>query len=118
MEIIAIRLPILILGLNGVPGFALFRHFNKLYGSVTVRENVPGVIGIRPIKHPCVFGENVFGVDAEETERLGELFEKFRFGTVIDASGNCALKACECDPARSRLLNYSQGVDAELQSRR
>ena len=112
MEIIAIRLPILILGLNGVPGFALFRHFNKLYGSVTVRENVPGVIGIRPIKHPCVFGENVFGVDAEETERLGELFEKFRFGTVIDASGNCALKACECDPARSRLLNYSQGVDA------
>ena len=112
MEIIAIHLPILILGLNGVPGFALFRHFNKLYGSVTVGENVPGVIGIRPIKHPCVFGENVFGVDAEETERLGELFEKFRFGTVIDASGNCALKACECDPARSRLLNYSQGVDA------
>ena len=112
MEIIAIRLPILILGLNGVPGFALFRHFNKLYGSVTVRENVPGIIGIRPIKHPCVFGENVFGVDAEETERLGELFKKYRFGTVIDASGNCALKACECDPARSRLLNYSQGVDA------
>lgn len=112
MEIIAIRLPILILGLNGVPGFALFRHFNKLYGNVTVRGDVPGVIGIRSIKHPCVFGENVFGVDAEETERLGELFEKFRFGTVIDASGNCALKACECDPARSRLLNYSQGVDA------
>jgi dTDP-4-dehydrorhamnose reductase len=119
VEIIAIRLPILILGLNGVPGFALFRHFNKLYGSVTVSgnapskaSNAPGVIGVRPIKHPCVFGENVFGVDAEETERLGELFEKFRFGTVIDASGNCALKACECDPARSRLLNYSQGVDA------
>lgn len=119
MEIIAIRLPILILGLNGVPGFALFRHFNKLYGSVTVSgnapskaSNAPGVIGIRPIKHPCVFGDNVYGIDAEETERLGELFERFHFGTVIDASGNCALKACECDPARSRLLNYSQGVDA------
>ena len=100
----AMRLPILILGLNGVPGYALFRHFNKLYGN--------DVIGIRPIKHPCVFGDNVFGVDAEETERLGELFERFHFGTVIDASGNCALKACECDPARSRLLNFSQGVDA------
>ena len=101
----AIRLPILILGLNGVPGYALFRHFNKLYGT-------SGVIGIRPIKHPCVFGDNVFGIDAEQTERLGELFERFHFGTVIDASGNCALKACECDPARSRLLNVSQGVDA------
>ncbi|MBR2096027.1 MAG: dTDP-4-dehydrorhamnose reductase, partial [Fibrobacter sp.] len=119
MEIIAIRLPILILGLNGVPGFALFRHFNKLYGSVTVKSDVspsaqiaPGVIGVRPIKHPCVFGDNVYGIDAEETDRLGEFFENFRFGTVIDASGNCALKACECDPARSRLLNYSQGVDA------
>ena len=109
----SIRLPILILGLNGVPGFALFRHFNKLYGAPgTAPGTAPGVIGIRPIKHPCVFGENVFAVDAEETERLGELFEQYRFGTVIDASGNCALKACECDPARSRLLNYSQGVDA------
>ena len=108
----SIRLPILILGLNGVPGYALFRHFNKLYGGATARGKAPEVVGIRPIKHPCVFGENVFAVDAEETERLGELFERFRFGTVIDASGNCALKACECDPARSRLLNYSQGVDA------
>ena len=64
----ATRLPILILGLNGVPGFALFRHFNKLYGTDTAASNaqkIPGVIGIRPIKHPCVFGDNVFGINSE-----------------------------------------------------
>ena len=67
LEIRAIRLPILILGLNGVPGFAIFRHFNKLYGASSAAEQKqgkPSVVGIRPIKHPCVFGDNVFAIDA------------------------------------------------------
>lgn len=115
-----LRLPILVLGLNGVPGYALFRYFNKLYGGTDtftgdradIYSNGNQVYGIRPVKHPCVFGDNVFAIDAEETEKLGELFKNYNFGTVIDASGNCALRACECDTALSKLLNYSQGVDA------
>ncbi len=127
-----LQLPILVLGLNGVPGYALFRHFNRLFGGTdtfsgdradiypakradsgdTTAANNPPLIGIRPVKRPCVFGENVVALDAEDTEGLAALFEKFQFRTVIDASGNCALKACECDTERSRLLNYSQGVDA------
>ncbi len=114
-----ILMPFLVVGLNGVPGYAIYRYFNKRYGGSDVfngeRADICShgnrIYGIRPIKHPCVYGDNVFAVDAEQTERLEELFEKFRFATVIDASGNCALKACECDPGRSRLLNYSQGVD-------
>jgi len=111
----------LVLGLNGVPGYALFRYFNKLFGGTDTFDEQGAVIssngnrevyGIRPASRPCVFGDNVFAIDAEETERLGELFEEYEFGTVIDASGNCALRACECDEGLSRLLNYSQGVDA------
>ncbi|MCQ2121274.1 MAG: sugar nucleotide-binding protein [Fibrobacter sp.] len=124
-----LKLPILVLGLNGVPGYALFRYFNRLFGgtdtfsgeraeifpapqSSSQDKASPPLIGIRPIKHPCVFGENVVALDAEDTAGLAALFEQHKFQTIIDASGNCALKACECDTPRSRLLNYSQGVDA------
>ena len=115
-----IRLPILVVGLNGVPGYALFRYFNRLYGGSDKNNGTSGtvtpvdrgiVIGIRPIKHPCVFGDDVVAIDAEDTRRLQILFERYRFGTVIDAGGNCALKACECDASRSRLLNCLQGID-------
>ena len=96
--------PILVLGLNGVPGYALFRYFRTLY---------PGkVIGIRPVKRPCVFGADVRAVDADGFDALARLYEEFQFKTVIDAGGNCALKNCECNPAISRLLNYTQGVDS------
>ncbi|NLO23220.1 MAG: sugar nucleotide-binding protein [Fibrobacter sp.] len=99
---LSIRLPILVTGLAGVPGYALFRYFQNLY---------PGeVYGVRPKRNPCVSGDTVFAIDAEESEAFEVVFEKFRFGTLIDASGNCALKACECDPALSKLLNYTQGV--------
>ncbi|MCQ2102109.1 MAG: sugar nucleotide-binding protein [Fibrobacter sp.] len=121
-----IQAPILVLGLNGVPGYALFRHFNRLFGGTDESDGTSGtihpakrhpdvpapLIGIRPIKHPCVYGQDVVAIDAEDTAGLTALFEKHKFKTVIDASGNCALKACECDTPRSYLLNCSQGVDA------
>lgn len=98
-----IRLPILVTGLAGVPGYALFRYFKSLF---------PGqVYGVRPKKNACVTGDTVFGIDAEETNSFAAIFKGHRFGTVIDASGNCALKSCECDPVLSKLLNYTQGVE-------
>ncbi|MCF0224340.1 MAG: sugar nucleotide-binding protein [Fibrobacter sp.] len=118
----SLRPPILVLGLNGVPGYGLFRYFNRLYGGTDTFNGESAqihpaphsthVIGIRPVKHPCVFGENVHAINAEDFEGLKNLFETYHFNTVIDASGNCALRACECDAALSKLLNYSQGVDA------
>lgn len=98
-----IRLPILVTGLAGVPGYALFRYFQNLFPNQ--------VYGIRPRKNNCVIGDTVLAYDAEETSSFAAAFEKYHFGTVIDASGNCALKACEYDTARSKLLNYTQGVE-------
>lgn len=105
-----IHLPILILGISGVPGFSLFRYFKKLF---------PGsVYGVRAVKTLSVQGEGVLAIDAEDTHSLSEAFEKYKFGTVIDAGGNCALKACELNAERSRLLNCLQGVDATRLARR
>ena len=67
-----IRLPILVTGLAGVPGYALFRYFQKLF---------PGqVYGIRPRKNDCVIGDTVYAFDAEETLSFESIFEKHRFG--------------------------------------
>ncbi len=105
-----IRLPVLVLGISGVPGFALFRHFKKLF---------PGnVYGVRAVKTLSVQGDGVLPIDAEDTERLTQTFEKYHFGTVIDAGGNCALKACELNTERSRLLNCLQGLDAARLAKR
>jgi dTDP-4-dehydrorhamnose reductase len=102
-ELQPIRLPILVTGLSGVPGYALFRFFQKRF---------PGsVYGIRAVNSRDVNGPGVIPVDAEDVTSHAAAFEKYRFGTVLDASGNCALKACECDTALSKLLNYTQGVE-------
>src|SRR5207248_3091759 len=36
---------------------------------------------------------------------LGELFDAYRFRSVLNAVGNCALKSCELDPAMAQRLN-------------
>jgi len=97
-----IRLPILITGLSGVPGYALFRYFQKRFPHF--------VYGIRAVNSHDVKGLGVLPIDAEDVASHAAAFETYQFGTVIDASGNCALKACECDAALSKLLNYTQGV--------
>jgi dTDP-4-dehydrorhamnose reductase len=43
--------------------------------------------------------------DAEDIERLRELFDKYRFQSVLDCAGNCALKSCELDPAMAWRIN-------------
>lgn len=88
----------LVTGLPGVPGWALFRHFAAL---------APGqVFGIKPVANKDVCAGSVFDLDAEDCAGLRALFAQHRFRSVVDASGNCALKACTADPRLSRLLNY------------
>jgi dTDP-4-dehydrorhamnose reductase len=94
--------PLLITGLPGVPGWNLFHWFQKRW---------PGlVVGIRPPDNQKANVPGSVGIDARDGHLLVDLFEKHQFGAVIDASGNCALKACECDPALSDLLNCQFGV--------
>lgn len=94
--------PLLVTGLPGVPGWNLFHWF---------KDRWPGlVVGVRP---PANYKADVPGsvaLEAEDSAGLEALFAKYHFSAVLDASGNCALRACECDPKLSHLLNCDFGV--------
>jgi dTDP-4-dehydrorhamnose reductase len=110
------RTPILVLGVPGVPGFNAFFHFRALF---------PGqVVGIAPPNAPELtvpgtpFGPGLVAADPENPQSLSDLFREYRFGTVIDASGWCALKSCEFDPALARRLNVDIGRRVMEEARR
>lgn len=90
-------LPILVTGITGVAGFNAFRY---------LRERYPGqVIGFRPSKSWKLSGTGIVVLDIEDEAGLNRLFEEYRFGSVLNAVGNCALKKCELDPTMARALN-------------
>src|SRR5262245_22546205 len=93
------RLPLLITGINGVAGYNALHYFQRRY---------PGqVIGVRPWKfgQPDMVG--VYDMPIEDAAELRELFERYRFQSVISCAGNCALKSCELDPAMATRLNVT-----------
>src|ERR1041385_2858459 len=91
------RLPLLVTGIAGVAGFNAFHHFHCRY---------PGrVIGIRPHRTWGLRGDGIVPLDAEDAAGMRELFRRHRFRSVLNTTGNCALKSCELDPAMARLLN-------------
>jgi dTDP-4-dehydrorhamnose reductase len=91
------RLPLLVTGITGVAGFNALRYFQRRF---------PGqVIGIRPRRTERLVGPGIVALEAEDRGGLRELFQTYRFRSVLHAAGNCALKACELDPAMARLLN-------------
>jgi len=96
-----VPLPLLITGVAGVPGFNAFRHFSRRY---------PGqVIGIRQRDNLRLTGDGIRACDAEDREHLAKLFDEFRFRSVLDCAGNCALRACELDPDLAWRINV-EGV--------
>jgi dTDP-4-dehydrorhamnose reductase len=64
------------------------------------------------------FGPGILAADPEDPGQLNALFEIHGFKTVIDASGWCALKSCEFDPALARRLNVDIGRNAMEAARR
>ena len=91
------RLPLLITGITGVAGFNALRYFKKCY---------PGnVIGIRPLRTLGLGGPGIVPLDAEDFHELRELFDLYRFRSVLNCVGNCALNSCELDPGMARILN-------------
>jgi dTDP-4-dehydrorhamnose reductase len=102
--------PILVLGLPGVPGFNGFFNLRSLF---------PGsVLGAAPPNAPELtspvqgFGPGILAADPENLRELSDLFETHNIRTVVDASGWCALKSCEFDPALARRLNVDIGRNA------
>jgi dTDP-4-dehydrorhamnose reductase len=90
-------LPLLITGIAGVPGYNAFHYFRAKY---------PGrVLGIRQADNHRVSGPGVIACNAEDPDGLSRLFDRHQFAAVLDCAGNCALRACESDPARAWRIN-------------
>jgi dTDP-4-dehydrorhamnose reductase len=99
----ASRLPLLVTGITGVAGYNALHHLQRRY---------PGhVIGIRPRQTWQLNGEGIVILDAEDREGMRELFRMYRFRSVLNCTGNCALKSCECDPAMARQLNVDSAAN-------
>src|SRR5271155_137748 len=93
------RLPLLITGITGVAGFNALRYFQKRY---------PGnVIGIRPQRTVGLGGPGIVPLDAENFGELRGMFDMYRFRSVLNCVGNCALKSCELDPGMARIMNVA-----------
>jgi dTDP-4-dehydrorhamnose reductase len=82
-------LPLLITGVAGVAGYNALAYFSQRY---------PGqVVGIRQSDNWPLRGPHIVACDAEDRNELLRLFDKWRFRSVLDCAGNCALRACELD---------------------
>jgi dTDP-4-dehydrorhamnose reductase len=93
----SIPLPLLITGISGVAGYNALPYFQRRY---------PGqVVGIRPTQTWQLVGPDILPLDTQDRETLFELFRCWRFRTVLNCTGNCALKSCELDPAMARRTN-------------
>jgi dTDP-4-dehydrorhamnose reductase len=91
------RLPLLITGITGVAGYNALHYFQKRY---------PGqVVGTRPRKTARLTGPGIVALDAEDAAGLRDLFQTYRFRSVLNAVGNCALKSCELDPTMAQTVN-------------
>lgn len=109
-ESLAARLPLLVTGITGVAGYNAFRYFRQRY---------PGrVVGIRPRQTWQCVGEGIVVLDVEDRAGLRGLFNAYRFGAVLNCTGNCALKSCECDPAMARQLNVESAANVLANVRR
>jgi dTDP-4-dehydrorhamnose reductase len=81
----------------GVAGYNALHYFQARY---------PGcVIGIRQRDNWRLDAPGIVACNAEDRDGLSLLFDEHRFAAVLDCAGNCALKACELDPAMAWRIN-------------
>lgn len=89
--------PLLITGITGVAGYNAMAYFQSRFPEK--------VFGLLP---PDTIGFNVPNsiiCNAEHFSELQQIFDQYRFKTVLDCAGNCALKACQLDPKIAWALN-------------
>lgn len=85
----SIPLPLLITGVAGVAGYNALEYFGQRYAGQ--------VVGIRQADNWPLRGSHIVACDAENRRELVSLFDRWRFRSVLDCAGNCALRACELD---------------------
>ena len=54
-------------------------------------------------------GPGVVACNTEDSESLARLFQEYRFRTVLNCAGSCALKSCQLDPVLAQRANI-EGV--------
>lgn len=108
--------PVLVLGMPGVPGFNAFFHLRALFPGRVFGAAPPNAPELIAPESP--FGPGLLAADPESPRQLAALFDAHNFKTVVDASGWCALKSCEFDPALARRLNVDIGRNAMEECRR
>ena len=90
-------LPLLVTGVTGVAGYNALAYFQAKY---------PGqVYGILPPETLDFTAPDSLFYQVEDYETLERLFERYRFASVLDCAGNCALKACQLEPKIAWTLN-------------
>lgn len=100
-ELPPLKLPLLITGVAGVAGYNALRWYQARH---------PGqVVGIRQRDNWRLDGPGIMACDAEDSDGLSRLFDQYRFQSVLDCAGNCALRACELDKALAWRTNV-EGV--------
>jgi len=93
----SIPLPLLITGVAGVAGYNALAYFQAKYPSQ--------VFGIRQRDNWRLDGPGIVACNAEDSQALAQLFDEYRFASVLDCAGNCALKGCELDPDMAWRIN-------------
>src|SRR5437763_1485273 len=97
------RLPLLITGISGVAGYNALAYFQHRY---------PGrVIGVRPTQTWQLVGPGVEALDTEDCDGMRALFRRHGFRSVLNTTGNCALKSCELDPAMAQRTNVTSAAN-------
>ncbi len=104
------RLPLLVTGVSGVAGWNALPYFRRRYSG--------GVVGIRPTATWRLVGDDVIALDTEDLAGLYALFETHRFRSVLNCTGNCALKSCELDPAMAQRTNVDSAANIAESARR
>jgi dTDP-4-dehydrorhamnose reductase len=104
------KAPVLVLGVPGVPGFNAFFALRALFPGGTIGLAPPNAPELAASGSP--YGEGLVAADPEDPKALADLCETHNIRTVVDASGWCALKSCELDPALGRRLNVGIGLNA------
>lgn len=99
------HLPLLITGISGVAGYNALYYFRARY---------PGqVVGLRQPDNQRLLGADIVACDATDRANLERLFREHRFRAVLNCAGNCALRACELNPAMAWQINVT-GVETLL----
>ncbi len=96
-----VPLPLLITGVAGVAGYNALEYFYRRY---------PGqVVAIRQRDNWRLVSPAIEVCNAEDRDGLERLFQQYRFKSVLDCAGNCALKSCQLDPEMAWRINV-EGV--------